>query len=215
MCGRYTLAIPLDQLVDHFQGIDIPYPLEPRYNIAPTQNILAIRAQRVPVMLRWGLIPHWSKDASIGNRMINARAETVAEKPSFKSALKSRRCLIPADGFYEWKREGKTKQPFHIRRTDMGIFCFAGLWEHWVDKGSGEHIESCTIITTAANQLLSPIHDRMPVIIPVEAYDRWVNNESIDRLLLPYEWPVFEMIPVSTFVNNASHDGAKCIDKID
>ena len=213
MCGRYTLTIPLDQLVDHFQGLTIPYPLEPRYNIAPTQNILAIREQREPVILRWGLIPHWSRDTSIGNRMINARAETVAEKPSFESALKSRRCLIPADGFYEWKREGKVKQPYHIRRTDRGIFCFAGLWEHWVDKGSGEHIESCTIITTAANQLLSSIHDRMPVIIPVEAYDQWIGNQPTDRLLLPYKWVNFEMVSVSTFVNNTSHDGAKCLDK--
>ena len=166
-------------------------------------------------MLHWGLIPHWAKDASIGNRMINARAETVAEKPSFKSALKSRRCLIPADGFYEWSKEGNHKQPYHIRRSDRDLFCFAGLWEHWTDKESGEEIESCTIITTEANELLKPIHDRMPVVIPSEAYGQWINNQSINRLLLPCEWSDFEIVQVSTFVNNANHDGPKCVEQME
>jgi len=212
MCGRYTLTAPLETIFEHFQGIPIPFPLEPRYNIAPTQNILAIKKNRKPGLLRWGLIPPWAKDTSIGNKMINARAETVAEKPSFKSALKSRRCLIPADGFYEWKKEGTHKQPYHIRKCDRSVFCFAGLWEQWKSKGSAEQIESCTIITTAANEQLKPLHDRMPVIIPLEAYDQWINNESIDQLLLPYEWPDFEMVKASPFVNNANHEGPQCLE---
>ncbi len=214
MCGRFSLGSTTEAISSFFKGLTIPLPLVPRYNIAPSQEVLAIRSEYEPVMLRWGLIPRWAKDFSIGYKMINARAETVAEKPSFKSAYHSRRCLIPADGFYEWKKEGAHKQPYHIRKTDRELFCFAGLWEEWACKSTGELIESCTIITTEANSLLKPIHHRMPAVILPEAFDRWLASDSVDELIQPYEWERFEAVPVSTFVNNASNQGFACIERI-
>ena len=206
MCGRFRLISSPAAISQHF-GFDIPLPFEPRYNIAPSQNLLAIKASNEPVMMRWGLIPSWAKDPAIGNKMINARAETVAEKPSFRSAYRSRRCLIPADGFYEWSRQGAVKQPYHIRRDDHGLFCFAGLWEEW--SGSEASISSCTIITTDANSLIKPIHHRMPVVVPHHDYGAWLTGDrsETDALLSPYEWLGFAAVPVSSYVNNARNEG--------
>lgn len=207
MCGRFSLAASPATLSQHL-GFDITLPIEPRYNIAPAQSILAIKAYNEPVMLRWGLIPAWAKDKSVGYKMINARAETIAEKPSFRSAYRSRRCLIPADGFYEW---GAAKQPYHIRREDRGLFCFAGLWEEW--SGPDAMISSCTIITTEANGLLKPIHHRMPVVLQHGDYGAWLGDDS-NHLLETADWPDFEVRPVSTFVNNARNEGLRCIDPL-
>jgi putative SOS response-associated peptidase YedK len=183
MCGRYSLTTPTEALVALFAA----GPLEgfsPRYNIAPTQLVPAVRmseGERAWAWLRWGLIPSWAKDPAIGNRMINARAETVADKPAFRAALRRRRCLLPADGFYEWEKRDGAKQPYHIALADRAPFAFAGLWEHW--QGD-EAIESCTILTTAANRRLAPIHPRMPVILAPEHYDIWLDTEPGDARLV-------------------------------
>lgn len=202
MCGRFTLKTPANVLIEHFQLEGIPtdeLPLiEPRNNICPTQDIVALRAGSGPrgremTMMRWGLIPSWADDPKIGNRMINARGETVAEKPSFRRAFRNRRCLIPADGFYEWKKEGSRKQPYRVSRQDGDPFAFAGLWERWKPKGEdGPPIESCTIITTDASEHLRDLHERMPVILPPRDYDRWLDaaEDEVDRLqklLRPFE----------------------------
>jgi putative SOS response-associated peptidase YedK len=165
MCGRYTLRISVDSLVEAFEIEEYPPSLNPSYNIAPTQEVAAVVEEdekRKLEMLRWGLIPSWAKDPAIGNKMINARAETVSEKPSFRKAFKVRRCLILADGFYEWQKTDNGKQPYHIKMQDDSPFAFAGLWETWKN---GEEIRSCTIITTDANDLMGEIHHRMPVIL--------------------------------------------------
>lgn len=167
MCGRFTLRVPAAELVEIFRLLRRP-DVQPRYNIAPTQPVAVVRRidrGRELSMLRWGLVPSWAKDPKIGARMINARAETVATKPAFRTALRRRRCLVPADGFYEWaKSAGGTKQPHYITRRDGRPFAFAGLWESW-DGPDGSSIESCTIVTTEANDLVGRIHDRMPVIL--------------------------------------------------
>ena len=204
MCGRYTLKTPNPRLQELFGLQDLPH-LVPRFNIAPTQSIFTIRASasvpdvREAVMMRWGLIPFWAKDLAIGNTMINARAETVAEKPSFREAFIKRRCLIPADGFFEWEKlaSGK-KQPWWIRMQDEQPFAMAGLWETWSPKtkpltadesqhGDLKVIQSCTILTINANADMQPIHDRMPVILPFEAWASWLNptTEKADLETLP------------------------------
>src|SRR5215216_4713323 len=170
MCGRYTLRTPVDTLAEAFEIEEYPSSITPSYNIAPTQEVAAVVEEdekRKLEMLRWGLIPSWAKDPAIGNKMINARAETVAEKPSFRSAFKVRRCLILADGFYEWQKTDNGKQPYYIKMQDGSPFAFAGLWEIWQN---GEEIRSATIITTDANDLMNEIHHRMPVILPPEDY---------------------------------------------
>lgn len=192
-----------------------------RFNIAPTQLVAAVRDtaggdQRQLSQLRWGLIPSWAKDAKIGSRMINARAETVAEKPSFRAAFKRRRCLVLSDGYYEWKKEGKTKQPFYIRMNDERPFAFAGLWETWRDEHD-EPIESCTIITTTANELTKSLHERMPVILEDVDYDTWLDRENEDRgaleqLLQPYESSQMSVESVSTHVNSVKNDDVRCIE---
>src|SRR5687768_6935643 len=194
MCGRYTL-INLAAMNQAFPWIIEPIPEQPaRYNIAPTQPILAVANNRADRFehFHWGLIPSWAKDSAIGSRMINARAETLAEKPAFRTALRKRRCLVPADGFYEWRKEadGKTKTPMYIRLRDKKPFAFAGLWEVWRSP-DGTSVPSCTLITTSANNLVEGIHDRMPVIIPPEAYERWLDPKERDAgelkdLLKPY-----------------------------
>ena len=223
MCGRYRLSTHPHALYEQF-ALEMENPDErevpPRYNIAPTQPVLAVRARpdgrRELVLLHWGLIPGWAKDPAIGNRMINARAETVAEKPSFRNALRRRRCLIPADGFYEWKTTGRgPKQPFDIARSDGKPFAFAGLWEHWQGP-NGEEIESCAIVTTEANALMRQIHARMPVVLAPEDYAAWLASEggkadNVLGLLAPRDWPGMRAQPVSTYVNNARHEGAQCI----
>lgn len=223
MCGRFTQAQIAELDREVFKLLSVP-PLPPRYNIAPSQDAAAVResaktGKRLLGPLRWGLIPYWAKDPSIGNRMINARAESLAEKPAFKAAFQHRRCLIPADGFYEWQRTGSRKRPHLIRRANGGIFAFAGLWERWSDAAH-EPIETFTIITTRPNTLLEPIHDRMPVILPEASYDAWLDpgNQDVDTLrtlLQPYPASEMEAYPVSTYVNSPHNEGPECVRKID
>jgi len=219
MCGRFTLFEPDRVLAREFGVSDFP-PGSPRYNIAPSQPVAAVRAAPAGIgrefaLLRWGLIPSWSKDPAIGNRLINARAETAREKPSFRNAFRRHRCLIPTSGFYEWQRQERGKQPYFIRRRDERLFAFAGLWDRWENPDEGI-IETCTILTTAANAVLAPIHDRMPVIVPPREYDRWLDPslkdpDSLAPLLVPF--PPEEMLafPVSPRVNAPSTDDEGCI----
>ncbi len=185
--------------------------LQPRYNIAPTQQVLTIRQREgLPeaVELRWGLIPSWADDPMIGNRLINARAETVATKPAFRRAYERRRCLILADGFYEWKKQGKAKQPYFIHRPDDQPFAFAGLWEWW--KGNGLEIASCTIITTEANEMMRPLHGRMPVLLDERDYARWLDVATeADDLLRPGAEDLLEAYTVSTKVNSPANEGVE------
>src|SRR4051812_31183941 len=222
MCGRYTL-INLAALTQAFPWINEPPPDDiSRYNIAPTQPILGIANNHADRFehFHWGLIPNWAKDPSIGNRMINARAETLAEKPAFRTALRRRRCLIPADGFYEWKKDagGKTKTPMLIRMKSGDIFAFAGIWETW-HSSDGSVIPSCTVITTQPNELMASIHDRMPVIIKPQDYQRWLDPKEHDPadftdLLKPYAADEMEARPVSRTVNNPKNDSPDCIESM-
>jgi putative SOS response-associated peptidase YedK len=212
MCGRYTLKTPVNALAEWFDLDDYPSSLTPSYNVAPTQEVAAILEEgeeRKLETFRWGLIPSWAKDPSIGNKMINARAETVSEKPSFRSAFKKRRCLIVADGFYEWQKTDGGKQPFHIKLSDSSPFAFAGLWETW-DK-DGEEIRSCSIITTDANDLMNEIHHRMPVILHPENYGVWLDSgfeekETLMDILKPYPSDQMEAYAVSRRVNKPSNN---------
>ena len=218
MCGRYVLVSPFTIIAEEFRVRDGGGDLKPRFNIAPGQDILAVVRQEGTNRLsrfRWGLIPSWADDPSIGNRLINARAETVAQKPSFRSAFDKRRCLIVSDGFYEWQREGKRKSPFYICMKSQKPVGFAGLYETW-HSPEGQEISSCTIITTEASDLLKPIHNRMPVIMPKEEEDRWLDPSIHDRtrllaLLRPY--PAAEMMAwgVSPRVNNPTNDSPENI----
>jgi putative SOS response-associated peptidase YedK len=229
MCGRFTLRTPAGEIIEQFglpPGDDVVTPLPARFNIAPTQQVLAVRpsaaAQREAVMLHWGLIPSWSKDAKIGNRMINARSETVAEKPSFRKAFRVRRCLIVADGYYEWKKTNGAKQPYYFHRRDDRPFAFAGLWESWTDKSAADAaaaIESCTIITTSSNALARTVHDRMPVILAERDYDLWLDRDVDDAarlqpLLEPREDDQLEAYEISTFVNKPVNDEPGCIEPL-
>jgi putative SOS response-associated peptidase YedK len=219
MCGRYTLSTSIDKLAEEFDLSGSLPDLQSSYNVAPTQEVPAVmegNGGRRLEMLRWGLIPSWADDPGIGNRMINARSETVAEKPSFRRAFKERRCLIPADGFYEWQKTNGSKQPFYFRMKDWRPFAFAGLWESWY--GDGE-IRSCTILTTAANNLVGEIHPRMPVILPHEVYDLWLDSTVQDRdqllsLLAPYPTEDMEAHPVSRRVNNPSNNEPQCVESV-
>jgi putative SOS response-associated peptidase YedK len=221
MCGRFTLATDLEQLEERFSFHAATLAFKPHYNIAPSQQILAVISteERRVGLLRWGLIPSWAKDQSMGDRMINARAETVAEKPSFRRALQKRRCLILADGFYEWRKEGKTKTPMYIRLKSHAPFGFAGLWETWKSP-EGEAIHSCTIITTTPNGLMESIHNRMPVILSRDAESQWLDRtiEGPDRLLpllAPYPADAMEAYAVSSAVNSPRNDAAVCIQPVD
>lgn len=222
MCGRFALISDTEALAEQFgvspaSAAALP-PAVARYNIAPTQPVLAIRhnADQQPefTFFRWGLIPSWAKDVSIGNRMINARAETVTEKPSFRTAFKRRRCLIPADGFYEWQRTNGSKQPMYIHAADERPFALAGLWEVWRSP-DGDAIQSCTILTTSPNDFMAPIHNRMPVIIEPEDYEMWLDPgpqpDQAQHLLRPYPAEKMAAYPVSTIVNNPRHDAPDCI----
>jgi putative SOS response-associated peptidase YedK len=221
MCGRFTLRAPAHVLAEAF-GVSEVSVISPRFNIAPTQNVLALRLNdqhhREMALLKWGLIPSWSADPKIGNQMINARAGTVAEKPSFRSAFKKRRCLVVADGFYEWKKDGQHKQPYFIHLKSDQPFAFAGLWEYW--KKADTPIESCTIITTDANALMADLHDRMPVILPKDAAEVWLDEsvedaEALKSLLVPYPDDDLEAYPVSTVVNSPKNDVAECVERVD
>ena len=219
MCGRFTL-FEADKILSKEFGVTGLPPLSPRYNIAPSQPVTAVRATatgsgREFAFLRWGLIPSWSKDPLIGNRLINARSETVQEKPSFRNAFRRHRCLIPTNGFFEWQRQGRGKQPYFVRMRDERLFAFAGLWDRW-ESPDKRVIETCTILTTAANTVLAPIHDRMPVIVPHGEYARWLDTSlqdtgSLAPLLVPY--PPEEMLafPVSFRVNAPSNDDEGCV----
>ncbi len=219
MCGRFTLTVSSGELAEWFGLPDAP-AVQPRYNIAPTQTVPIVRlapdgSARQLALVRWGLVPSWASDLSLGNRMINARAETVAEKPAFRNALRRRRCLVPATGFYEWHTHEGRKQPYLIGLSGGRPFAFAGLWETW--QRDDEAIESCAIVTTQANTLMRPIHERMPVIISVADYDRWLDPRIHDAavlqpLLQPYAEGEMFAQPVSTWVNNPRHDDARCLE---
>jgi len=218
MCGRFTQAKPGEVVAELFGLAEVP-SLAPRYNIAPTQDVAAVRARadggREIALLHWGLVPSWAKDRAIGARMINARAETAAEKPAFRAALRARRCLVVADGFYEWQRLGSRKQPFYIAFRDGRAFGFAGLWETWRGAG-GEGLDSCAILTTTPNDVVAPVHDRMPVIVPPEAYGEWLAPDERDParllpLLAPHPAGEMHAFPVSLRVNNPANDDASCV----
>ncbi|MDX1403526.1 MAG: SOS response-associated peptidase [Woeseiaceae bacterium] len=215
MCGRFAFYSPTEATAALF-GATANLDVEPRYNIAPTQYVAAVRDgeanDRELVMLRWGLVPFWAKDPSIGNRMINARAETVAEKPSFRNAYKKRRCLVLADGFYEWRREGDVKTPYFISLEDGTPFAFAGLWESWNSKDSDEKLQSTAIITTAANDFMAQIHQRMPVVVEPQNADRWLEGEPSMLSELIEKPPAFRAWPVDRTVNNARNEGEKLIE---
>ena len=214
MCGRYSLAVDYDALEDRFLfrgGVQLPF--KPRFNVAPTQEVLTVVNQgegNEPRMMKWGLIPFWAKDAKIGNRMINARAETLVENRVFRQPFQKRRCLVVADGFYGWRREGKLKTPMRIILKSGESFGFAGLWETWKSPAD-ELVHSCTIITTTPNALIEPIHNRMPVILPKSAEEQWLSREDTDNgglreLLVPYSANEMEAYEVSTLVNVSKND---------
>ena len=214
MCGRFAFYSPSEATAALF-GVDGALAVEPRFNIAPTQYVAAVRdndtQDRELVMLRWGLIPGWAKDATIGNRMINARAETVAEKPSYRAAFRHRRCLVLADGFYEWHREGDAKVPYFISLQSGEPFALAGLWESWKDKESGELVQSTTLITTAANDFMQPLHHRMPLILQPEAADEWLACKPDYFAQAVATAPPLQAWPVDRKVNNARNQGEDLI----
>ena len=214
MCGRFTLRASAREIAEFFDLVrDLVEWDVPRFNIAPTQSVLAVRdgqSGREAARLRWGLIPSWSQDMKLAASMINARAETVAEKPAFRAAFKRRRCLIPANGFYEWQRNGKSKVPHLISLRSSDLFAFAGLWESW-HAPDGSVVESCTVLTTSANELMATIHDRMPVILPVSEYGVWLDAQVQDasvlsELLVPYAADDMQAERVSDVVNNARNE---------
>jgi putative SOS response-associated peptidase YedK len=214
MCGRFTLAADSRQIQDAFPWLNVPAGIQPRYNIAPTQPVAVVPndGKNQLDFFLWGLIPSWAKDATIGSRMINARAETLAEKPSFRSAFRRRRCLILADGFFEWQQTpgSKNKTPMFIRFTSGKPFAFAGLWENW-NAPDGSQVLSCTIITTQPNALMQPIHNRMPVILEETAFPVWLDAaekdpETFNSLLKPYAADELVVFPVSRLVNSPAND---------
>jgi putative SOS response-associated peptidase YedK len=219
MCGRYRLSRRKELIAEYFET-DNEVDWEPRYNIAPSQPVGIIRQdparpRRQFTLARWGLIPSWASDAGIGLKTINARPETVASKPAFRDAFMSRRCLLPADGFFEWQRNGKEKQPFHFGMQDDCLFAFAGLWDRWQDP-DGAVIESCSILTTNANSLLAGIHDRMPVILRPAHYDLWLdpgfkNVKALGELLAPFDAAKMRSFPVSSRINAVANEDPDCV----
>lgn len=226
MCGRYFLTAPGEVLADLFElppeAVADCRQLAPRYNIAPTQQVPIVRqtadGPRELAMVRWGLIPHWAKEKAIGNKLINARGETLAEKPTFRDAFKRRRCLIPASGFYEWKKQGATKQPYVLRLRSGEPFALAGLWSSWSDPEIGLPLETCTIITTTPNEVASIVHDRMPVILDRTKYALWLDSgepaSSFTELFHPYPASEMEAFPVSRRVNSPAIDAPENIEPI-
>jgi len=223
VCGRYTLTTPVETLAEAFD-VSGPLPeLAPSYNVAPTREVATVLADegeegRRLEMLRWGLVPSWSKDPSRG--IINARAETAHEKPSFRGAFRARRLLVPADGYYEWRKDegGGGKTPFYFRMKDGSPFAFAGLWETWRPKGGGEELRTCALLTTRPNALAASVHDRMPVILPPDAYDLWLDpdlrdTEALRDLLRPYPEERMEAYPVSRRVNSPRNEGPALIER--
>jgi putative SOS response-associated peptidase YedK len=225
MCGRFTNKAKPKEIEKEFKIGKLNQKIfEPRYNIAPTQNIpvvLEANSERIIETLRWGLIPSWAKDESIGSKLINARSETLAEKPSFKNAFRSHRCIIPASGFFEWQKSAKgAKQPFYFYLKDKDVFGFAGLYEEWLDRDSGEQIETFTIITTEANEVLKSVHDRMPVILKPKDYDQWLDAKEKDtnklqKLLVSYPAKEIDSYKVSKDVNSPSNDSSELIENLE
>jgi putative SOS response-associated peptidase YedK len=219
MCGRFAFYSPHEAVVRLF-GLPAAPEVEPRWNIAPTQFVATVREAGGPrelAMLFWGLVPSWAKEKSIGARMINARSETLTEKPSFRSAFQRRRCLVLADGWYEWQRSGAVKQPYYIAFEDGAPFGMAGLWERWRDPATGEPLESCCIVTTTPGPAVAHIHDRMPAIVPPDAYGEWLDPRNADtaklaRLLGPCALPGLAARPVSRRVNDARNQGPGLIE---
>ena len=215
MCGRFAFYSPAEATAALF-GVDAAPEVEPRYNIAPTQYVAAIRQdedqQRELVMLRWGLVPFWAKDPSIGSQMINARAETVAEKPSYRAAYRHRRCLVLADGFYEWQRANDIKTPYYISLKSGEPFALAGLWENWKDRESDATLQTTTLITAAANSFMTSLHHRMPVVLRADTADEWLagSTELLDSIA--ERTPPLQAWPVDRRVNNARNEGEELID---
>ena len=214
MCGRFAFYSPSEAAAALF-GVDATVEIQPRYNIAPTQFVAAIRndqnEQRELVMLRWGLVPFWAKDPSIGNRMINARAETVAEKPAYRAAYRHRRCVVLADGFYEWHKDGDVKTPYFISLASGGPFALAGLWENWTDKESGDTLQTTTLITTEANEFMTPLHHRMPVILESDTAGEWLAGSAGLLDDVAAITPPLQAWPVDRRVNNARNEGEELI----
>jgi putative SOS response-associated peptidase YedK len=219
MCGRYRLSRRKQIIEEQFETQPWDDDWSPRYNIASTQPVPVIRQNpketiRELSLMKWGLVPHWAKDASGAASTINARSETAAEKPAFRDPLKVRRCLIPADGFYEWKRTGTSKQPFCFEVGERELFAFAGLWDGWRDP-TGQWLKSCSILTTTPNAVTSTVHDRMPVILDWESYDLWLdpgmtNVQVISELLKPYDARLMRSYPISTRINHVANDDEDC-----
>lgn len=220
MCGRFTLLLSPESLAATYKVV-APPDLAPRYNIAPTQTVLIVRLDasglRELAPVNWGLVPAWAKDQTIGSNLINARAETVTEKPSFRTAFRRRRCIIPASGFYEWVPVEGHKQPWYIKSHEDSPLSFAGLWEHW-QSPDGSTIETCAIITTTANELMSPIHDRMPIVLSSEVIEAWLNQKTgLDEaacLLKPCASDILDAYTVSNLVNNPRFDSPACIARV-
>lgn len=223
MCGRFTLRKPASEIAQHFalfpDDVLSDLQLRPRFNIAPGQPVLLVRADDAPgrrtaALARWGLVPSWAKDPAMGNRLINARSETAPEKPAFRAAFRRRRCLIPADGFYEWQKQNGRKRPHFIRMRDDRLFALAGLWEAWEGQDHSALV-TCTILTTEANRLLQPLHDRMPVILAADDYHTWLDPEAdvetVRGLMRPFAEDALEHYPVSTLVNRPENDAPQCI----
>jgi len=222
MCGRVTVQTPAVELAREFALTGIRNAIErPRFNLAPTQLMPVVPndGQRMLDAFRWGLIPGWAKDASIGNKLINARCETVAEKPSFRSALKRRRCLVLVDGYYEWKQSTKPKTPFFFHRKDRKPLALAGLWEEWTSPETGEVVRSCCLITTGPNALVAPIHDRMPVILTPDGQEQWLRPEAQEAanlmpLLVPCADDILDLYEVARVVNSPTNDVPACIERV-
>jgi putative SOS response-associated peptidase YedK len=214
VCGRFAFYSPAEAAAELF-GVVAAKPVEARYNIAPTQYVAAVRDRgedREMVMLRWGLVPSWAKDPAIGNRMINARAETVADKPAYRSAYRHRRCVVLADGFYEWRKEGEAKTPYFISLASGGPFGLAGLWENWTDRESGDSLQSATIITTEANDFMRPLHHRMPMVVEPARADAWLAGAEDMLESATIECPGLQAWPVERRVNNARNEGPSLIE---
>jgi putative SOS response-associated peptidase YedK len=217
MCGRYRLSRRKQIVEEYFESASEAEDWSPRYNIAPTQPVATVRqagASRVLSLMRWGLVPSWATDIKIGNQLINGRSESLLEKPAFRDSFRQRRCLIPADGFYEWKKDGKQRQPFHFGMKDDAMFAFAGVWDRW-KSANGQMLESCSILTTAANELLTGVHGRMPVILPRRHYQSWLTApateaERLADLLVPFDASLMIRYPVSSLVNKPQNDVPEC-----
>ncbi len=219
MCGRYRLSRRKQAVEEYFESAPASEGEEwsARYNIAPTQPVATVRQAgtgRVLAMMRWGLVPSWASDISIGSRLINGRSETVLEKPAFRDSFRMRRCLIPADGFYEWKKAGKDRHPYHFGMKDAGLFAFAGIWDRWKSP-TGQILESCSILTTAPNELMNGVHDRMPVILPPRHYRVWLTApageaERLTELLAPFDVGLMRRYPVGPLINKPQNETPEC-----